>query len=39
MLWDGTKIIAFENLEDNTMALVDKDLWIWKSNKMDKIRP
>ena len=36
MLWDGDKIIEFKNIEDNTIALVDKELMIWKNNKWTK---
>jgi hypothetical protein len=30
-LWKG-KLIEFKNLEDNTLALVEKDIWVWKNN-------
>jgi hypothetical protein len=31
-IWKG-KLVDFENIEDNTLALVGNKLWTWKNNK------
>ena len=31
-IWQG-KLVKIENLEENTLALVGNELWIWKNNK------